>query len=373
MAVLRVLHCVAGLDHGGYESLLMNLYRQIDRQVLQFDFLSSFPGVYEEPIRQLGGQIYSIPFITQKGPFVYQHQLDRVLAQNRWPIVHSHMDKFSGLVMRQAQKAGIPVRIAHSHNTQNEGGVLFHAVKNYYGRMVLPHATQLFACSQAAAQWMFGSSAPKAHILLNGINPERFRFGADVRTQARAEWNLSPDALVFGHVGRFTPQKNHTRILDIFAHIHRIKPGSVLLLAGSGPLEQEMRSKAARLGLAAQVHFLGPRQDIPQLLAAMDGFLFPSLHEGLPVTLIEAQAAGLPVLAASTITSEVCVTPLVQQLDLAKPDETWASQLVAAAQAQQNRRSCPAKALADAGYDIQQTAAWLTQFYLEQAERAGWR
>ena len=103
MAVLRVLHCVAGLDHGGYESLLMNLYRQIDRQVLQFDFLSSFPGVYEEPIRQLGGQIYSIPFITQKGPFVYQHQLDRVLAQNRWPIVHSHMDKFSGLVMRQAQ------------------------------------------------------------------------------------------------------------------------------------------------------------------------------------------------------------------------------------------------------------------------------
>ena len=134
-----------------------------------------------------------------------------------------------------------------------------------------------------------------------------------------------------------------------------------------------MRSKAARLGLAAQVHFLGPRQDIPQLLAAMDGFLFPSLHEGLPVTLIEAQAAGLPVLAASTITSEVCVTPLVQQLDLAQPDETWASQLVAAAQAQQNRRSCPAKALADAGYDIRQTAAWLTQFYLEQAERAGWR
>lgn len=364
MAPIRVLHCVAGLAHGGYESLLMNLYRCIDRRVVQFDFVSSFPGVYEPEILELGGVIHRIPFITQKGPFVYTHALNQVLtASPQYAIVHSHMDKFSGLVMRQAKKAGIPFRIAHSHNTQNEGGLAFQVVKNYYGNMVLPNATHLFACSQAAADWMFGSQSSQAHILFNGIDPQRFAFSPSVRAQVRSEWNLAPDTLVFGHVGRFVEQKNHARILCIFSEIVRKHPNSVLLLAGTGPLQAAMEQKAAELGIQRQVFFLGARQDIPQLLQGMDCFLFPSLHEGLPVTLIEAQASGLPITAASTITSEVAITSLVQFYSLQDNNDAWASAALAQALEHRNLRTSPSKQIADAGYDIRQTAAWLTEFY----------
>ena len=364
MAPIRVLHCVAGLAHGGYESLLMNLYRCIDRRVVQFDFVSSFPGVYEPEILELGGVIHRIPFITQKGPFVYTHALNQVLtASPQYAIVHSHMDKFSGLVMRQAKKAGIPFRIAHSHNTQNEGGLAFQVVKNYYGNMVLPNATHLFACSQAAADWMFGSQSSQAHILFNGIDPQRFAFSPSVRAQVRAEWNLAPDTLVFGHVGRFVEQKNHERILSIFSEILRKHPNSVLLLAGTGPLQTAIEQKAAELGIQRQVFFLGARQDIPQLLQGMDCFLFPSLHEGLPVTLIEAQASGLPITAASTITTEVGITPLVQFYSLQDSNDAWASAALGQALQHRELRTSPSKQIAAAGYDIRQTAAWLTEFY----------
>ena len=370
VAPIRVLHCVAGLAHGGYESLIMNLYRCIDRQLVQFDFLSSFPGVYEEEIRQLGGVIHSIPFITQKGPFSYTHGLNWVLTANpQYPIVHSHMDKFSGLVMRQAHRAGIPVRIAHSHNTQNEGGLLFHLVKNYYGSMVLPHATHLMACSKAAADWMFGSASDKAFLIHNGIDPERFSFSPELRRAKRQELGLSHSTLVFGHVGRFTAQKNHLHLLDTFQQICTLHKDSVLLLVGTGQLEETVRQTTQRLGLSERVQFLGAREDVPQLLLAMDCFVFPSLHEGLPVTLVEAQATGLPILASDAITDEVCITPLVHRTPLTCSHQEWAKKALALAQEFTNRHSDKA-ALGAAGYDIHTTAQWLTQFYLTAAEHS---
>lgn len=365
MAPIRILHCVAGLGHGGYESLLMNLYRQLDTERVQFDFLSSFPGVYEAEIAARGGAVHRIPFITQRGPFAYTRALDRVLAAHpEYRIVHSHMDKFSGLVMRRAKRAGVPVRIAHSHNTQNEGGLAFQLVKDYYGRMVLPNATHLFACSGAAARWMFGPEAGRAHILPNGIDPERFRADKAMRAAARGELGLAPEAPVFGHVGRFTPQKNHDKLLDIFAAIAAQRPGAALLLAGTGPLLEEMRRKAEGLGLADQVRFLGAREDVPRLLQAMDCFLFPSLHEGLPVTLVEAQAAGLPVIASAAITGEVCITPLVELHELSESAETWAAAALRAAEQQRRQRVSPLDAIEAAGYDIRAAAAWLQEFYL---------
>lgn len=368
MAPIRVLHCVAGLGHGGYESLIMNLYRNIDREKVQFDFVSSFPGVYEPEIEALGGRIHRIPFITQKGPFVYTAALDRVLrAEPRYPIVHSHMDKFSGLVMKRAAKAGIPVRIAHSHNTKNEGGLAFQLVKDHYGRMVLPWATDLFACSKAAADWMFGEKAAEARILFNGVQPEDFAPSAEARSHIRAELGLAESTFVAGHVGRFTEQKNHAFLLEIFAALHARRPDSALLLAGDGPLRPKMAETARRLGLASAVRFLGPRQDVPALLSAMDCFIFPSHHEGLPVTLVEAQAAGLPVAASSAITDEVCITPLVRRLGLDEAADTWAAAALELAEGGFAARSCPAGAIRGAGYDIADTARWLEEFYLARA------
>lgn len=368
MAPIRVLHCVAGLGHGGYESLIMNLYRNIDREKVQFDFVSSFPGVYEPEIEALGGHIHRIPFITQKGPFVYTAALDKVLrAEPRYPIVHSHMDKFSGLVMQRAAKAGIPVRIAHSHNTKNEGGLAFQLVKDHYGRMVLPWATDLFACSRAAADWMFGEKAAEARILFNGVQPEDFAPDAGARSRIRAELGLAESTFVAGHVGRFTEQKNHAFLLEIFAALHARRPDSALLLAGDGPLRPKMAEAARKLGLESAVRFLGPRQDVPALLSAMDCFIFPSHHEGLPVTLVEAQAAGLPVAASSAITDEVCITPLVRRLGLDEPAGDWAAAALELAEGGFAARSCPAGAIRAAGYDVADTARWLEEFYLARA------
>lgn len=368
MAPIRVLHCVAGLGHGGYESLIMNLYRNIHREKVQFDFVSSFPGVYEKEIEALGGVIHRIPFITQKGPFVYTAALDRVLrASPRYPIVHSHMDKFSGLVMQRAAKAGIPVRIAHSHNTKNEGGLAFQLVKDHYGRMVLPWATDLFACSKAAADWMFGAKAADARILFNGVQPEAFAPDAAARAAVRAELGLAGDVFAVGHVGRFTEQKNHAFLLKIFAALHARRPDSALLLAGDGPLRPKIAEQARRLGLSEAVRFLGLREDVPALLSAMDCFVFPSLHEGLPVTLVEAQAAGLPVVASSAITDEVCITPLVRRMGLDEPAGEWAAAALELAGGGFAARRCPAGAIRAAGYDIADTARWLEEFYLARA------
>lgn len=368
MAPIRVLHCVAGLGHGGYESLIMNLYRNIHREKVQFDFVSSFPGVYEKEIEALGGVIHRIPFITQKGPFVYTAALDRVLrASPRYPIVHSHMDKFSGLVMQRAAKAGIPVRIAHSHNTKNEGGLAFQLVKDHYGRMVLPWATDLFACSRAAADWMFGAKAADAHILFNGVQPEAFAPDAAARAAVRAELGLAGDVFAVGHVGRFTEQKNHAFLLKIFAALHARRPDSALLLAGDGPLRPKIAEQARRLGLSEAVRFLGLREDVPALLSAMDCFVFPSLHEGLPVTLVEAQAAGLPVVASSAITDEVCITPLVRRMGLDEPAGEWTAAALELAGGGFAARRCPAGAIRAAGYDIADTARWLEEFYLARA------
>ena len=368
MAPIRVLHCVAGLGHGGYESLIMNLYRNIHREKVQFDFVSSFPGVYEKEIEALGGVIHRIPFITQKGPFVYTAALDRVLrASPRYPIVHSHMDKFSGLVMQRAAKADIPVRIAHSHNTKNEGGLAFQLVKDHYGRMVLPWATDLFACSKAAADWMFGAKAADARILFNGVQPEAFAPDAAARAAVRAELGLAGDVFAVGHVGRFTEQKNHAFLLKIFAALHARRPDSALLLAGDGPLRPKIAEQARRLGLSEAVRFLGLREDVPALLSAMDCFVFPSLHEGLPVTLVEAQAAGLPVAASSVITDEVCITPLVRRMGLDEPAGEWAAAALELAGGGFAARRCPAGAIRAAGYDIADTARWLEEFYLARA------
>lgn len=365
MEPIRVLHCVAGLNNGGYESLIMNLYHSIDRNKVQFDFITSFPGVFDEEVKSMGGRLFRIPFITQRGPFVYRRRLDQVLREHpECRIVHSHMDKFSGLVMARAKKAGVPVRIAHSHATGNEGNFLFQLVKDYYGKMVLPNATHLFACGNAAAEWMFGPKAGEARIIKNGVNPDQFTSSPELRKSVRTEMGIAEDTLVFGHVGRFCPVKNHSFLLDVFSCLHKMNPNSILLTIGDGELRPDIEKKAAELGLSDSIRFLGLRQDIPRLLTAMDCFVFPSLHEGLPVTLVEAQAAGLPVLASSAITQEVCVTPLVQLMALEAPAEEWAKAAIDTASAGREDRHCPTQELADAGYDIRRTAKELEEFYL---------
>lgn len=244
---LRVLHVVVNMNRGGAETLIMNLYRNIDRSKVQFDFLTCKEGVFDEEIVKLGGKVHRISYVTDVGHRGYIKALNTFFSSHpQYKIVHSHMDKMSGLVLRSAKKARVPVRIAHSHNTSSEGGATAKIYKWYAGKSIGTCATHLLACSNAAARWLFADKADTAKILKNGIDCDRFLFRPEIRKQVRKELQIEQEAFVIGHVGRFAYQKNHTYLIDLFAQLTQFRPNSILLLAGEGPLRLEMEKKGKR-------------------------------------------------------------------------------------------------------------------------------
>ncbi|OBZ12309.1 glycosyltransferase family 1 protein [Bacillus sp. FJAT-26390] len=364
---LRILHAVVNMNRGGAETLLMNIYRHIDRSKVQFDFLTCKEGVFDEEIRSLGGNIHRIPHITEVGHNGYLKALDQFFRSNAsYKVVHSHMDKMSGLVLRAARRANIDVRIAHSHNTRSEGGFATRIYKWYAGTYVRAAATHYVACSNAAARWLFGDKEKSALILQNGISCEQFAFSEEVRTEMRRELGISEECLVVGHVGRFAQQKNHDQLIDIFNQLQQREQGSVLLLVGDGPLRVTIEQKVKDLRLEHKVKFLGIRSDIDRLLQAFDVFVFPSHHEGLPVTLIEAQGAGLPCVISNHISDEVDMGIGLIDFFSLKQEEVGVNQIIEAAK--KKSRVIPSGALALKGYDIKQTALQATALYLSQFE-----
>ena len=360
--MIGVLHCVVGMNYGGYETFIMNVYRNIDRTKVQFDFLTSLPGVFDEEIKNLGGKIYRIPFITKVGPFAYKRNLDKFFKEHpEYTIVHSHMDKFSGSVMRSAKKAGVKTRIAHSHNTQNEGGIAYQLVKDYYGRMVNPNCTDRFACSQPAADWMFEEKGKNAVVVYNGIDVSHYFPNSDTRSTVRNKLNVENNYVV-GHVGRFTHQKNHSFLIDVFNEIKKLKPEAKLLLIGIGDLVDEVKEKTRSLGIENDVIFYGTANNVNELMQAMDTFILPSLHEGLGIVLIEAQCAGLYCTASSEVPSLAKITDNIQFISLAEPAEKWAQAVLEAKTVPVDRQ-----ALTDCGYNINKTASFLQDFYIKNS------
>jgi glycosyltransferase involved in cell wall biosynthesis len=355
------------MNRGGAETLIMNLYRNIDRARVQYDFLTCAAGVFDAEIAALGGNVHRIPYITQVGLSGYVKELEAFFARHRYGAVHSHMDKMSGLVLGAAQRAGIPMRIAHSHNTRSEGSGAVRLVKWYAGRKIERSATHLLACSAAAAEWLYKGRAKEAVVVNNGIDSEVFRFSPELRRSVRAQLGFTPDQHIIGHVGRFNHQKNHSFLLDIFAEIVKRRRDCALVLVGDGPLRAEIQAKAAKLKMEEQIKFLGIRADIPGLLQAFDVMVFPSLHEGLPVSLIEAQGSGLPCVLADTITREVDLgAGLVQFERLQSPPSLWAEKALQ----RRERAAGERDYVREKGFDIRGTADWLQNFYLSQTLRA---
>ncbi|MGE6538050.1 glycosyltransferase family 1 protein [Bacillus luti] len=361
---LRVLHVVVNMNRGGAETLIMNLYRNIDRSKVQFDFLTCKEGVFDEEVETLGGKVHRIPYVTDVGHRGYIKALDTFFNSHpQYKIVHSHMDKMSGFVLRAAKKARVPVRIAHSHSTSSEGGAIAKIYKWYAGAFITPCATHFLACSIAAAQWLFANRENATKILKNGIECDEFTFNPDIREQVRKELNLHGDVFVIGHVGRFAYPKNHTFLIDIFAQLIECRPNSILLLVGDGPLRLEMEKKVEKLKLTDKVKFLGIRGDINRLLQALDTFIFPSIYEGLPVTLIEAQGAGLPCIISDTITQDVDLgLNLVEQCSLLDV-KNWVGPLQSIAE-KRVPRSVAQYVLAEKGYDIKNITGFVQKYYV---------
>nr|WP_239541284.1 glycosyltransferase family 1 protein [Pullulanibacillus pueri] len=350
------------MNRGGAETLIMNVYRKIDRAKIQFDFLTSKKGSFDEEIKSLGGKVFRIPYVSDVGHRHYIRSLSHFfLTHKEYQVVHSHLDKMSGFVLKTAKKAGIPFRISHSHNTSSEGSILAKAYKWYAGRHIFSNASEFFACSEAAAHWLYKRQANKAKIIKNGVDPHHFHYSEDVRQRVRERLNILNGTFVIGHVGRFNRQKNHEKIIEIFFEVTKREPQSHLLLIGEGPLKKKMEQMVRTLGLQDHVDFLGVRSDVHELLQSFDLLLFPSLHEGLPVTLIEAQASRLPCLISEVISDEVDIgAQLISYERLESNAHLWAMKALELNQVRKEGQG----AWFSPDYDIHTTVKKLQNFYL---------
>ena len=358
--MIRILQVVTHMNRGGLETMLMNYYRQMDRTRVQFDFLThrEYDGDYGEEIRQLGGKLYHMPVLNPFSPS-YRKQLGEFFdSHSEYKIVHVHQDCLSGVILHVAKKHGVPVRIAHSHGA-NQIKDIKYPIKLFYRHFIAKYATKLMACGEDAGKWMF-CGAP-FEILSNAIPAASYTFNDEVKKLQREKWNIQPEELLVGHVGSFTVPKNHPFLLDIFHEIRNLTPAR-LLIVGDGSQRSVIEEKIQKLGLADKVILAGLRSDVADLLQAMDVFVFPSLYEGLPVTLVEAQASGLPCLISDKVSIECKMIEVMQQIPLMESPEIWAEKAIEAAK---TPRKNTYEEIKTAGYDIVENARRLQKMYEE--------
>lgn len=368
---IRILHVLGRLDRGGAETMVMNLYRQMDRKQIQFDFIlhTTDECSYSEEVRALGGRIYAVPAYTPSAAGQYRSAWKKFFGEHpEYKILHSHIRSTASLYLPIAKKYGLTT-IVHSHNTSSGKGIKA-AVKSVLQYPLRFQADYLFACGRAAGEWLFGKRAcgsERFFILPNAIETEKFKYNVQKRQEVRKSLGCHESTLVIGHVGRFERQKNHNFLLRIFAEIEKERPDSRLILVGEGELREKTEQAAMELELTEKTVFLGNRDDVNELLQGMDAMVFPSLYEGLPVTIVEAQAAGLPVLMSDRVTKEVIMTELVHQQSLPDGKEdvkdnakNWACKVFAISG---ERRIGREQEIKTAGYDITMTAQWLWNFY----------
>ncbi len=328
---MRIAQIIGKWVGGGVEAVVMNYYRHINREKIQFDFICDDDSTnipYEE-IEKLGGRVILIP--PYQKVFKYQKELIRILKENKYKIVHSHINTLSVFPLRAAKKAGIPMRIAHSHSTTNKAEWKKDLMKQVLRPFSKMYATKYFCCSELAGRWLFGDKEydnKNVFLLNNAIDLSKYTYNEKTRKNKRKELGIKEEQIVIGHIGRYVAQKNHTFLIDIFNEIHKINEKAVLLLAGQGPLMEEAEEKVKELGLSDSVHFLGQRNDANELYQAFDVFLLPSLYEGLPVVGVEAQAAGLLCILSDDMTKETKVLETTKFLSLSSSAEEWAKILL---------------------------------------------
>ena len=361
---IRILHIVSFMQRGGLETLIMNCYRNIDQEKMQFDFIvhRDFRADYDDEIEALGGRIYRLPRLNPFSPGYKKALLDFFQNHPEYRIVHCHLDCMSALPLAAAKKCGVPVRIAHGHNS-NQDKDWKYPLKRLFMRKIPGTATHFFACSEEAGAWMFPGQP--VTVINNGIESDRFAYDPAVREAVRAELMLG-DGLTLAHVGRFMPQKNHEFLIDIFATVHDRDPRAKLLLVGAGDLEAQIRRKVSQLGLDDAVQFLGVRSDVGRVLQAADVFLLPSLYEGLGMAAVEAQAAGLPCVVSDEVPRLCDMSGRVTFLSLGDSPAQWAEQVV---QVSGLPRVSQTDQIAAAGFDIRTTADWLRDFYLNEVSK----
>lgn len=360
---IRVLQVFARMDRGGAETMIMNVYRHIDRSKVQFDFIVHTEDHcdYDEEIKKLGGKIFYIHRYTGKNHFQYKNEWKTFFKNHpEYHIIHGHVRSTAAIYLKIANQFGL-VTIAHSHSTSSGKGIAA-VVKNIMQFPIRYEADYLFACSKKAGEWLYGKKAPQKEnffVIKNGIEVEKYQFNPITRQRAREEFGIKDSQLVVGHVGNFTYPKNHEFLVDIFNEIHQEKPNSVLLLVGDGELKEKIEQKVAEYKLQDSVIFTGVRDDVPDLMQAMDVFVFPSHFEGFGIALIEAQMSGLLCYASSEgVPYETRITNLVDYISLKDNAFIWADNIL-----RNKKTNSRTEKIKTYMYDAKKNAKWIGLFY----------
>jgi len=360
----RILLVFGKMNRGGAETLAMNIYRNIDRSKIQFDFVvhTNERCHYDAEIEELGGKIYHFPQYNGKNHFKYKRIWDCFFKEHpEYKLIHAHMTGSASVFLPIAKKYGL-YTISHSHIAKSQKGFRQMMINLY--RYPLKHISDsLFSCSDIAGEWMFGKDVIKRdnyHVIKNGVDVEKFSYNTKKRDEIRKELGLE-GKFVVGNVGRLHEQKNHEFLINIFCEIEKQYPDSALIIIGTGELEEQLKNQVSKLGLDGKVLFLGIRGDVDAVLSAMDVFVMPSFREGLPVSLVEAQASGVRIVASDTISSEIYLTDLIEAHSLADSAQEWAETILKYKNGYDRANS--SEDIKRAGYDIQNTVSWLQEFY----------
>lgn len=313
---MRILQIIDGLNPGGSQAVVMNLFRNIDREKFQFDFIISHEkqDFFRDEIERLGGKVYYIPKLNMINMLQYRRYWNDFYGEHPYDVVHSHVRSTASIDLSIAKKHGA-FTVAHSHNTSNGKGILV-PVKWLLQLPLRYIADCCAACSKESGTWLYGKGiirSKKFVVIPNGIDCERYRFDEDKRGEVRERLNASGHFII-GHVGRLSYPKNHKFLIDVFSKLKKEENGMKLLLVGDGELRGELENQVKNLSLADSVIFTGSVSNTNDYMQAMDLLVFPSHYEGLPVTLVEAQCSGLKCLVSDVITEEVYLTNKIEAL-----------------------------------------------------------
>lgn len=362
MEKVRVLHLELDVHMGGIESFLYNLYSQIDRERVQFDFVtrSSRPAM-ESELRELGAKIYRVS--SYKNPLAYMHDLNAVI-ENGYDVIHIHKNSAAVILPFIVAHKHKNIRVfVHSHNTRPSVSGISKALHMLNKGILWKYSNEHYACSEVAGEWLYGSNK-EFTVLKNGIITQKYRYNSDLRDSKRKELNIPNTSFVVGNIGRFTEQKNQKRLVEIFEQILEFNSNSYLLLIGDGNQRKKVEEFCNQKSLNGHIVFLGVRNDIPDLLMAMDAFIMPSLYEGLPIVAIEAQSAGLPLYLSDSISRETEITDAVQWFSLEETNENIAKKIKINQSTEIERLNRNDKVI-EAGFDMQETASYLCEKYCE--------
>lgn len=323
---VKVLHIVGALNLGGAETMIMNIFRNIDRTRFQFDFYLSgnSGGFYEDEAKKLGGRIINVGR-RKKHPVRYCVELFRLIRKEKYDAVQIHAtDAQDGLPAVVARIAGARKVCLFSHSTSGQS----QRRQRIMQKLFMWAVTEPQACSCLAAQWMFGRHTSKVQIIPLPVNTEESRYDESVRLNERAKLHIESDEKVIGHIGRFQSPKNHRFLLDVFAEVVKRDPRYKLVLIGDGNLRDEIDEKIKELGLEKSIIKVGEISGACKMMSMFDLFLLPSLYEGYPTVLLEAQANGLKSIVSSTITFTIALTDLVNFVDLKASPQVWAETIL---------------------------------------------